>query len=288
MVTPFSAQARLIRRRLRELDKGLAGITVGTAHSLQGAELPVVLFSATYGEGAADASFINANPELMNVAVSRAKDLFIVFGAQARRSDTGAVMGVVNRFALEDPCDFAGASQAEAAPQAGAAAVTDQGPRTNHRAGREASRRLTARPRAQRPGGQPRRPQQGPRRPLRAGARSQSHLHRTGQRPPRRGRPYRATGLGGDRQGELVRHRARRPPGHHAARGPRRKPLHLPRLRRALRPRGAGGAAGKVGRAQVRTGGPMGPTPSQRHHSQAPPIERKLKSGQTIRGCPHA
>lgn len=128
VVTPFSAQARLIRRRLRELDKGLAGITVGTAHSLQGAELPVVLFSATYGERAADASFINANPELMNVAVSRAKDLFIVFGAQARRSDTGAVMSVVNRFALEGPCDFAGASQTEAAPQAEAPAVTGQGP----------------------------------------------------------------------------------------------------------------------------------------------------------------
>lgn len=128
VVTPFSAQARLIRSKLRELGAGLAGITVGTAHSLQGAELPVVLFSATYGEKAGDASFVNANPELMNVAVSRAKDLFIVFGAQARRSDAGAVMGVVNRFALEDPCDFAGADQPEAALQAEAEATAGQDP----------------------------------------------------------------------------------------------------------------------------------------------------------------
>lgn len=98
VVTPFSAQARLIARELRaaaasddapeDLPARFAEkITVGTAHRLQGAERPVVLFSAVYGQNSAQSGFIDANPELMNVAVSRAKDLFIVFAAANRWND---------------------------------------------------------------------------------------------------------------------------------------------------------------------------------------------------------
>lgn len=48
VVTPFSAQASLITRKLRELGGAelASRITSGTAHGLQGAERPVVLFSA--------------------------------------------------------------------------------------------------------------------------------------------------------------------------------------------------------------------------------------------------
>ncbi|MFC0672998.1 DEAD/DEAH box helicase [Brachybacterium hainanense] len=95
VVTPFAAQARVITEEIRSAaraagpEAGLPGdlagrITVGTAHRLQGAERPVVLFSAVYGTGSDAAPFIDATPQLMNVAVSRAKDLLVVFAAPNR------------------------------------------------------------------------------------------------------------------------------------------------------------------------------------------------------------
>ncbi|MDY5274003.1 MAG: AAA domain-containing protein [Arcanobacterium sp.] len=113
VVTPFSAQAANISEKLEELAKKYAGksgapedlakkITVGTAHRLQGAERPIVLFSAVYGENTPAASFIDSNLELMNVAVSRAKDLIIVFAA-ANRWGSGEVFSKMANFAVRPP-----------------------------------------------------------------------------------------------------------------------------------------------------------------------------------------
>ncbi|NDK87984.1 hypothetical protein GYA93_00075 [Gordonia desulfuricans] len=109
VVTPFAAQARLISRKIREIgDASLSKkITVGTAHRLQGAERPVVLFSSVYGDNSPQASFVDATLELMNVAVSRAKDLFIVFGGAVRRKDDGPVFSLVRKLATVDACEFA-------------------------------------------------------------------------------------------------------------------------------------------------------------------------------------
>ncbi|ATG53014.1 hypothetical protein CFK38_16930 [Brachybacterium vulturis] len=109
VVTPFSAQAGVIAAEIRKaaraaddtagLPNDLAKlITVGTAHRLQGAERPIILFSAVYGTNSPRAGFIDANPELMNVAVSRAKDLLIVFAAP-NRWDNGPIFSVMSRFA---------------------------------------------------------------------------------------------------------------------------------------------------------------------------------------------
>lgn len=78
-------------------------VTVGTAHTLQGAERQVVLFSPGYGNNSDKASFVDGTLELMNVAVSRAKDLFIVFGGQRRWEDTGLVFGLVRQRAVIGP-----------------------------------------------------------------------------------------------------------------------------------------------------------------------------------------
>jgi hypothetical protein len=79
IITPFSKQADLIRTELRNV--GIEGLTVGTVHSLQGDERLIVLFSSVYGENNKDSSkFYDAGPNMLNVAVSRAKDAFIVFG----------------------------------------------------------------------------------------------------------------------------------------------------------------------------------------------------------------
>lgn len=54
-------------------------VPAGTVHTFQGAESPIVIFSLVYGKADKPVFIIN-NHELMNVAVSRAKDHFMIFG----------------------------------------------------------------------------------------------------------------------------------------------------------------------------------------------------------------
>lgn len=79
IITPFSQQATLIKTELKK--EGILNLTVGTVHSLQGDERLIVLFSSVYGKKDQNASkFYDSGPNMLNVAVSRAKDAFIVFG----------------------------------------------------------------------------------------------------------------------------------------------------------------------------------------------------------------
>jgi hypothetical protein len=83
VVTPFGAQVRAIAKACRDVDIDVGAevgkMTVGTVHSLQGAERPVVIFSGVYTKHA-DGDFIDAGKSLLNVAVSRARNTFMVFG----------------------------------------------------------------------------------------------------------------------------------------------------------------------------------------------------------------
>lgn len=84
VVTPFREQARKIEEFLKipkdqSLKDELSQITVGTVHSLQGAEREIVLFSPTYSKHN-NGRFIDMDKSMLNVAVSRAKDSFLVFG----------------------------------------------------------------------------------------------------------------------------------------------------------------------------------------------------------------
>ncbi|THD53845.1 DNA helicase [Enterobacteriaceae bacterium ML5] len=83
VVTPFSAQVNAIKTALRRLDINCSGdedsLTVGTVHSLQGAERAIVIFSSVYSKHE-DGGFIDRENSMLNVAVSRAKDSFLVFG----------------------------------------------------------------------------------------------------------------------------------------------------------------------------------------------------------------
>ncbi|PWK77279.1 AAA domain-containing protein [Mucilaginibacter oryzae] len=82
IVTPFTGQKFTLRNTLRKAGINMSGLTIGTVHALQGAERPVVLFSATYGANdQAKSYFFDAGPNMLNVAVSRAKETFILFGA---------------------------------------------------------------------------------------------------------------------------------------------------------------------------------------------------------------
>lgn len=96
VVTPFKAQIAVLKEALA--GQGIDGVTVGTVHALQGAERPIVLFSPVCT--AADAGrrlFFNQTPNMLNVAVSRAKHNFIVVGDMRLLSqvDSGSPYGML-------------------------------------------------------------------------------------------------------------------------------------------------------------------------------------------------
>ncbi|AEI45647.1 AAA domain-containing protein [Paenibacillus mucilaginosus] len=78
VVTPFARQRQILLQRMNAA--GLEGITVGTVHALQGAERHIVLFSPVYDSSMPASYFFDSGPNMLNVAVSRAKDSFLVFG----------------------------------------------------------------------------------------------------------------------------------------------------------------------------------------------------------------
>lgn len=84
VVTPFASQARTIERLLRkempDVMRKDSRLTVGTVHALQGAERTIVIFSPTYGVSYTGGAFFDQKPNMLNVAVSRAKDSFLVIG----------------------------------------------------------------------------------------------------------------------------------------------------------------------------------------------------------------
>lgn len=93
IITPFKAQVYTLTQQLKkELPlEVVRNITVGTVHTFQGGEKKVVILSTVYGH-TESSYFIEQNPNLMNVAVSRAKDCFLIFGAR------GCLKGTVGRL----------------------------------------------------------------------------------------------------------------------------------------------------------------------------------------------
>ncbi len=86
IVTPFKAQEFVLKRAIKT--KGLLlnskkkdNWKCGTVHSLQGAEKEIIIFSPVYTYKEKNTSFFfDATKDMLNVAVSRAKCSFLVFG----------------------------------------------------------------------------------------------------------------------------------------------------------------------------------------------------------------
>lgn len=85
IVTPFKAQEFTLKKAL--MAKNILNNSnsktwkCGTVHSLQGAEKEIVIFSPVYTYKEKDGSFFfDATKDMLNVAVSRAKCSFLVFG----------------------------------------------------------------------------------------------------------------------------------------------------------------------------------------------------------------
>ena len=86
VVTPFAAQALLIRRlardRLGKESLAEVGFECGTAHRFQGGEKDTIIFSAVLAPGISTrtAAWVERERNLINVAVSRARRSLVVLG----------------------------------------------------------------------------------------------------------------------------------------------------------------------------------------------------------------
>lgn len=83
VIAPFRAQIDLIGRYMKEWfgEKDCPRITIGTVHALQGAGREIVIFSSVYGQDNSLMFFDLRNKyNILNVAITRAKHSFIVFG----------------------------------------------------------------------------------------------------------------------------------------------------------------------------------------------------------------
>ena len=93
VVTPFRAQARLIRQLLAERARpALEDVRVGTAHTFQGGECETILFSTVLSVNAnpGTVAWLEGERNLINVAVSRARRHLVVFGSHKELRRLGA------------------------------------------------------------------------------------------------------------------------------------------------------------------------------------------------------
>ena len=82
IITPFVNQKNLINESLKQF--GINNVTCGTVHAFQGDEKDVILFSLALTDKTHQKTYdwLKGNRELINVAVSRAKNKFVILSNQ--------------------------------------------------------------------------------------------------------------------------------------------------------------------------------------------------------------
>jgi len=97
IITPYKPQAYAIRKALEKkfynqpsfLKVIQTSLVIGTAHSLQGAEKPIVIFSNAFFSKDKKDSFLDREPNILNVIISRAKDSLVLFGHKELFTEDG-------------------------------------------------------------------------------------------------------------------------------------------------------------------------------------------------------
>jgi very-short-patch-repair endonuclease len=118
VVTPFSAQRQIISAEVQQnLDPNavkLHDIKIQTAHQFQGSERDIMIFSpvvASNGDGNS-CYWFNGNPELLNVALSRARRLLYIVGDYEFCKADGGPLGKIARVFKEITDEVASADAA--------------------------------------------------------------------------------------------------------------------------------------------------------------------------------
>ncbi|MHC5717297.1 MAG: AAA domain-containing protein, partial [Nostoc sp.] len=80
VISPFKVHAAALREKLTKKFSKLDSKSVGTVHTFQGSEKKVIILSTKVCQPQDNVYWINKRPNILNVAVSRAKELFILVG----------------------------------------------------------------------------------------------------------------------------------------------------------------------------------------------------------------
>lgn len=82
IITPFKEQKNKLEQMVKNLGGLYENITVGTVHTFQGDEKDIIVLSLVITEGCRDGSvkWINKEKNIINVAITRAKELLYVVG----------------------------------------------------------------------------------------------------------------------------------------------------------------------------------------------------------------
>lgn len=80
VMSPFLQQANALKYRLSTRWRNFCWDDIGTVHNFQGGEKAAIIFSAYQCHQEHSFWFLNRKPNLLNTAVSRAKELFILVG----------------------------------------------------------------------------------------------------------------------------------------------------------------------------------------------------------------
>lgn len=100
VITPFTAQTKLLRNLILEK---FPGMIVGTVHSLQGAERDMIIFSPVYDNSQSSGFIFDQKTNMLNVAITRARDSFLVFGDTSLFSTTGTLpSNILARYLFEN------------------------------------------------------------------------------------------------------------------------------------------------------------------------------------------
>jgi len=100
IITPFNTQEfEIIKKYSSKIGHSKNNIKIGTVHKFQGVEFEVIIFSPVIFSQSCSSSFINSKPNMINVAVSRAKDLFIVCGNYEKLFNSGSYLRKICEYA---------------------------------------------------------------------------------------------------------------------------------------------------------------------------------------------
>ncbi|MBW4557950.1 MAG: DNA helicase [Trichormus sp. ATA11-4-KO1] len=89
VISPYRRQVDALIQRLRSRWTDFPKESIGTVHTFQGGQKSVIIFSTRQCQSTDSLWFINRRPNLLNVAVSRARELFILVGNLGRISEGG-------------------------------------------------------------------------------------------------------------------------------------------------------------------------------------------------------
>lgn len=101
IITPYSNQKSLLIKAYGERLKHSQTLKIGSVHQFQGVEFEVIIYSPVIFRRTDRDAFQNGKPNLLNVAVSRAKQQFIVVGNHQRLTAAGKSLSQMAKICSE-------------------------------------------------------------------------------------------------------------------------------------------------------------------------------------------